>query len=181
MFDDFKPSRKTFSSYYIAAIFSFFLFQLISDSVIKWSNWLASVFTTVLKINIQGNSNMLWLIFFLTTFIITLLIRKFIVQPLGFYIHTEGAPIWELIILFFIVLGFDIYLINQVFSQPMPADWFGQPLIYFLDGGQNTYPANSNISIRNAWSFVPWFWNIFPLLFMYVRTKLVIKKEGDDD
>jgi len=180
MFDDFKPSRKTLSSYYIAAIFSFFLFQLISDLVIKWSNWIASVLTTTARLDVQGDGTLLWLVFFFTTFIFTFLIRRFVVQSLGFYIDTEGAPYWELIILFFIVFGFDIYLLNQVFSQPMPTQLFPQPLIYFLDGGRNTFPTGNNVAISNTWSFVPWFWNIFPLVFMYVRTKLVIKKESDD-
>jgi hypothetical protein len=178
MFDDLKPTRKTFSSYYIASIFAFFLFQLIPNAIIKWSNWIASSLTTIFKVDLQDN-NKLWLVFFVTTFFITFLIRRFLVQPLGFFISDEGAPYWELFILFFIVLGFNIYLLNQVFSQPMPTGWMPQGLIYFLDGGKNTYTSSSDVAVKNTWSFVPWFWHIFPLAFMFVRTKLIIKGEGE--
>jgi hypothetical protein len=127
----------------------------------------------------QSSANSIfWLCFFLTCFVITLLIKKFITDPLGFYIHEEGAPIWQHAILIIVVLGGYIYLLNQAFSQPMPTKWMPAEVIKLLDGAKHTYSTNYNsVEEANTWAIVPWIWNLGPLIVMYLFTFKMSKSE----
>lgn len=178
MIEEFKISRGLLSSYYIAAIFTFFFFQLpiASEAVESSSAWIINFLFIILSIQIPTGS--VWIILFLVCFFITSLLRRFVVYPLGFYINDEGAPVWELVALSLIVLGFYIYLLNQVFAEPMPQQT-PKALLHFLDGYKNTYRSLSPTSTQElvTWSIVPWFWYVFPITFMYVRTKLMKDKD----
>lgn len=179
MLKEFKLSRGLLSSYYIAAIFSFFLFQLpmVKEVIKGTATWLISALKVAAGIEISNTSA--WLTLFLVCFCITFAMRRFVVYPLGFYINDEGAPTWELIALALLVLGFYIYLLNQVFiDQPMPASW-PRFLLRLLDGYKNTFSVATPATIeeRNTWAVVPWFWLVGPLTFMYVRTKLMKDKD----
>jgi hypothetical protein len=178
MLDEFKISRGLLSSYYIAAIFTYFLFQLptVTDIVLNIATWLIS-FMTVTTIASVENSNV-WYFLFFVCLCITTLIRRLIVYPLGFYINDEGAPAWELAVLAVLVLGFYVFLLNQVFvNTPMPSNI--PPLIVrAVDGYYNSFQFNSqtSVEVRNTFVIVPWFWYIFPISFMYVKTLLMKDK-----
>lgn len=163
---DFRLCRKTLSSYYIASMFSFFLFGLLDNLVLDWHKWLSNFVANFTENGIQSQTA-IWLIFFLACFSITLIIRHFIIQPLGFYVEEEGAPNWELTVLLFLVLGGYIYNINQVFGQSMPS-WLPNFLVSMLGGAK----LEETVAV---WDFMPWVWNIGPVLFLFVRTKLDFK------
>jgi hypothetical protein len=152
------------------------LFQLLNGVVQDLTTWLVSALKTTAGISINNTS--IWICLFFVCFFITFLIRKFIVQPLGFYIRDEGAPSWELFVLVLLVLGFYIYLLNQVFDQPMPSSW-PTSLLKLVDGYENTFAnaGNAPLEERNTWSVVPWLWNIGPIGFMFVRTRLMKDKD----
>jgi hypothetical protein len=178
MLDDFKLNRGLLSSYYISAIFTFFVFQipLMEDVVRSIASWLINALEVLINFRIDIGG--IWIVLFLVCFLITSFLRKFVVYPLGFYINDEGAPAWELIVLATLVLGFYTYLLNQVFSEPMPSQ---TPIIILrlVDGYDNTYAILTQETYQETitWSIVPWFWYFFPLAFMYVRTKLMKDKD----
>jgi hypothetical protein len=164
MLSNFQLSRKVLSSYYIAVIFSALLFRRIRPFVIDWSNWLTDITSGLIRASFEtvGAS---WLMFFVSCFILTVVIRQFVVEPLGFFIKDEGAPNWELGIIVFLVLGAYIYNLNLIFGQPMPS-WlpdFLVNLVYGIKPGQLT---------KSSWDFVPWLWDVVPIVFMFVRSKL---------
>ena len=172
MISEFKLSRGLFSSYYIAGIFSYFLFELTKEWIISLTTWVINVVETELGYKVNNPST--WLFLFFVCFLITFLIRRYIVYPLGFYINEEGAPTWELIVLGCLVFGSYIYLLNQVFDQPMPSNWPKQ-LLKLVDGYKNTFSVsqtNQSLVERNTWAIVPWLWTVGPILFMIARTKL---------
>ncbi len=169
-FDDFSFSRKTLSSYYIASLISILLFRLINGQIIRWSNFVGKMISSAFEnpIDSVGES---WLVFVFSCFIITLLIRRIIIQPLGMYIKEEDAPGWELLILFILVFGSYLYNLNQIFTQPMPT-WVPGFLVRLVDG----------VKVGEAqlipWFFVPWLWDLGPILFMFTRTKMNIQLDG---
>ena len=165
---EFKLTRGLLSAYYISVLISYPLFNLMKDVIIGWVTWLVSVIKVTTGATLQGNGP-LWFSLFFVCFAITFLIRKFVVQPLGFYINQEGGNNVELILLLLLVLGSYIYFLNQVFTQPLP-EW---PvwLLKLVDGYKHTYMVTqvSGVEERNAWVFVPWLWNLGPIAFMYFR------------
>lgn len=168
---EFKLTRGLLSAYYIAVLISYPLFNLIQDLINSWVTWLVSATKVATGISLQS-SGQLWLALFFVCFVITAIIRKFVVQPLGFFINDEGAPTWELWVTLFLVLGAYVYFLNQIFAQPMPKEW---PiwLLKLVDGYKNTFFVTSSDSAENqTWVIVPWLWNIAPITFMYVRTRL---------
>jgi len=178
MLDEFKVSRGLLSSYYISAIFTFFMFQipLAEDLIRNVSSWLINALEVLFGFTIDIGG--IWIVLFLVCFFFTSMLRRFVVYPLGFYINDEGAPAWELIVLTALILGFYTYLLNQVFTEPMPLQT-PEPILRLVDGYDNTYRAVGPQSSQEAitWSIVPWFWYFFPLAFMYVRTKLMKDKD----
>lgn len=178
MLDEFKISRGLLSSYYIAAIFTYFFFQLpmITNLVLGVATWLIS-FVTVTASTSVADSNV-WYFLFFVCLCITTLIRRLIVHPLGFFINDEGAPAWELGVLTALILGFYIFLLNQVFiDTPMPSN-IPTLLVRAVDGYYNSYQMNSQttLEVRNTFAIVPWFWYIAPISFMYVKTLLMKDK-----
>jgi hypothetical protein len=178
MLDEFKLTRGLLSSYYISAIFTFFVFQipLATDMIRSIASWLINALEVLLNFKIQIGGT--WLVLFVVCFFFTSMLRRFVVYPLGFYINDEGAPAWELVVLIFLILGFYTYLLNQVFTEPMPLET-PVALLRFVDGYRNTYISVSPTSAQESitWSIVPWFWYFFPIAFMYVRTKLMKDKD----
>jgi hypothetical protein len=169
---EFKLSRKLLSAYYIAALISYPLFDLIKESINIWVAWLVSATKVATGASLQGNAS-LWFALFLVCFAVTFAIRKWIVEPLGFFINEEGANNVELWVTLFLVLGAYIYFINQVFNQPMPTEW---PIwiLKLVDGYKHTYTVTSVQSIEenNTWVIVPWLWNVAPIAFMYFNVKI---------
>jgi hypothetical protein len=176
MMKEFKLTRRLLSSYYIAALFSFLFFQMLPAPIQGITTWLISALKVSVGVSVNNTST--WFALFFVCFAITWAIRVIIVEPLGFYINDEGAPFWELIILTLLVLGFYVYLLNQVFDYPMP-ETLPKFVLQAVDGYKNTYVVTSAGSIeeRNTWAIVPWLWNFGPITFMYVRTKLMKDKD----
>lgn len=175
---EFKLSRGLISAYYIAVLISYPLLSLFQDAIRNIVSWLISVVKVTTGATLQGNES-LWFTLVFVCFVITFLIRRYVVEPLGFYINQEGATNVELGIMLFLVVGAYIYFINQVFQQPMPLNW---PIwiLKLVNGYKNTYSVTSVQSIEesNTWIIVPWLWNLGPILFMYFSVRLKPKPKS---
>ncbi|MEI6728294.1 MAG: hypothetical protein WCK98_01500 [bacterium] len=176
MFADFKLRRKILSTYYIAVVFSYFIFRVIAPFITTWVRESARFLTQNTTFNFI-ESGRFWLFFLFFCFIITFLIRRFVVEPLGFFIEEEGDDTWwENVIMAILILGLYIYLLNQLFTFPMP-EWTPEWLARLLGGYKNTFLAfSSQTEEQLSWPILPWIWYIGPIVFMYFRTKVIIKK-----
>ena len=165
---EFKLSRGLISTYYIAVLISYPLLSLFQDAIRNIVSWLISVVKVTTGATLQGNES-LWFTLVFVCFVITFLIRRYVVEPLGFYINQEVATNVEL----------GIMLLNQVFQQPMPLNW---PIwiLKLVNGYKNTYSVTSVQSIEesNTWIIVPWLWNLGPILFMYFSVRLKPKPKS---
>jgi hypothetical protein len=176
---EWKFTKPLLSSYYIAAIFSFFLFQLTKPMVISVTSWVISFLGEFFGIKLIGNGPTWTALFFVCLFFTTI-IRRIVVEPLELYVTKEANDLWEVWILGFLVLGFYIYTLNLVFdSTPMPSDWWPEWLIRILGGFENTYitPGLQTVSQRNAWVVIPWIWLLGPIFFLYIKTVTVKKAD----
>ena len=172
-----KITKKNLTGFYLAGVFSFFFFQLeiIASLVLSIADWFYSVIVSIFATQFQKSpSNALfWFCFLLIAVFVTMLVKISVTDPLGMYSEEESTPTWELIILFLLVFGAYIYLLNNSFSQPMPTSVFQTQLIRLLDGAKNTGAIPiSSVEETKTWQFVHWLWNIGPITFMYVRMRM---------
>jgi len=173
--DELKPSRKLFSSYYVAVIISFFVFQLFGESWAEFSRGVLITFLSNLFNQDFSVGASLWWIFFFSMLAITLIIRRFIVEPLGFFIDSEdGAVWWDLLLMFLLVFGFYIFLLNLTFKYAMPSQ-FNLEVIRFLGGYRNTYLPGDPNPLAGSNPYITWFWYLAPLAYMYIRVRLTFK------
>jgi hypothetical protein len=174
--NNFKLNRKVLSSYYVAVLISFFLFQLISpffaDGVVNIAGLLGDWFNGDFR-----NNGRLWLVLLGSAIVLAVIIRQFIVEPLGLFIDNEESG-WEAFVLTILILGFYIYILNQNFTYSMPQDWWMPTwLIRLLGGYRNTFtPFISQAEYVEPWFLIKWLWYLGPIGFLYVRTKIAIKE-----
>ncbi len=169
---EFKFSKSLLSAYYVASLVSFFLFQVARGLISQIAAWVLSFLSVILGFKVQTNGP-LWLALFGVCLIITLLIRKFIIEKLDLFVKDEFAKSWQIWVFGLLVLGFFIYIINLSFpSQPMPNDWWPKWFIRFLGGYKNSYPEEFVLSVEenNLWSIVPWIWHLGPIAFLYISS-----------
>jgi len=164
---NFSLTRRILSSYYIAAVVSIFLFQLIETQIINWADFVSNIFTNLTS-NPVDSVTETWLIFLFSCFIITALIRQFIIEPLGFAVEDTEAPGWETAILAILVFGFFVYHLNLIFTQEAMPLWIPDFIVKAVGG----FKPNT---VRTVYNFVPWFWNLGPIIFLYLRTKVDFK------
>ncbi len=180
MFADFQISRKLFSSFYVATIFSFLLFEIMTAQFTDLVNNLAGFFSKSFGWSLNQGTPNYWFFFFLTCIVFTFLFKNLVIQPLGFFTLDEGQVAWwDHLIMGFLVIGFYIFMFNQTFSVPMPRELIGIGWLKFFGGYKNTLLPNSDSSEQelSGWAFVKAFWYITPLAFLYIRTKVTIKTE----
>lgn len=180
MFADLKISRKLFSSFYVASIFSFLFFEITKTQFSEFVNNLGGFINNTFGWSVTEGGDNYWFFFFLICVIFTLIFRKFVIQPLGFFTEDEGDVVWwDHAIMGFLVVGFYIFMFNQTFSVPMPRELLDIGWLKFFGGYKNTLVPNSSASEEelSGWAFVKAFWYITPLAFLYVRTKVTIKTD----
>lgn len=177
---EFKLSRSLLSGYYVAILASFFLFQLLRDLIVTvWTVWFVSVLKALFNIDATSKGPA-YISLLLICFLIVFLIRRFVIEVVDLHASNENNTNSENWVLLFLVFGFFIYTVNQVFTQPMPTEWFPEVVIKFFGG-----EANSLINVpatpedKNTWTIIPWLWTIGPLAFMYVRTIASKFTDGD--
>lgn len=178
MVEEFQINRKLLSSFYIASLFSFMIFSLMGNIITNWVRQLAVFLGGNFGSDLEVFPKF-WLVFLFFCMFITLLLRRFIVKPLGFFNDEDGAPWWDLAIFAFLVMGYYIFMLNQTFSFAMPTEWFNVWWIRLFGGYQNSFAPNSNIpeEIASGWRFVRWFWYLGPLSWLYFRTKVQVKTD----
>lgn len=179
--NEFKLNRSLLSGYYVAIMISYFLFKLLKEQIVSvWTIWFLSFLKSVFKINATTNGYT-WLSLIFICFIVTFIIRRFVVEVLDLHSSNKEGSDWENTVLAFLIFGFFIYTTNQIFSQPMPREWFPEIIIKLFGGDQNTLGglATASIEERNTWSIVPWIWTIGPLAFMFTRTLAAKFKSGE--
>jgi hypothetical protein len=165
-----KLSRSLLSGYYVSVMISFFLFQLIKDPIVTiWTTWFMSFLKSVFKID-SASTGIAWLSLVFICFVLVFIIRRFVVEVLNLYSEDQPYKNWEAGFLGFLVLGFFIYTVNQVFNQPMPSEWFPDFVIKLLGGQSTSSLVSYTIEDRNVWTIVPWLWTVGPLAFMYLMT-----------
>jgi hypothetical protein len=157
----FKPTRLLITSFYFASMISFYIFRLIPDLLFTWTTWFLSFFAQSLSVEVL-NEGAVWWCLLLVCMSITFIVRKFVVEPLGFYVNGNATSASELLVLAFLILGFYLYSFNILFPEYMMPD---SPEIIRVLLGDNI--GNGNIIDANAWSIVPWIWYLGPVLFMY--------------
>lgn len=172
-----RPTRLVITSFYFAAMISFYIFRLIPDLLFTWTSWLVSFAASTFTLD-PTNQGIIWWCLLLVCMTITFIIRKFVVQPLGFYVNGNAVNNSELFILALLVLGFYLYSFNTLFPEyVMPQS---PAFIRVLLGEQDNFlsPASSN-----AWSIVPWIWYAGPVVFMYsifLKTEFRYAQMGHD-
>ena len=166
-----KLTRSLLSGYYVSIMVSFFLFQLIKEPIVNiWTTWFMSFLKSVFKIDATSRG-IAWLSLLFICFVIVFIVRRFVVEVLNLYADDESYTNWEVGFLTLLVLGFFIYTVNQVFSQPMPSEWFPEFAVKLFGGQSNTNSVFTyTVEDRNVWTIVPWLWTVGPLAFMYFRT-----------
>ncbi len=175
-----KLNRSLLSGYYVSILISFFLFQLIKESIVNlWTTWFISFLAAAFKIN-ATTSGATWLSLVFICFIVVFVIRRFVVEVLNLYSDNESYKPWESGVLLILVAGYFIYVVNKVFSQPMPSAWFPDFLVKLLGGnGEGIEVVALSVEEKNAWTIVPWLWTIGPVAFMYFRTIASKFKSGE--
>lgn len=160
-----------FSSYYISVLLSYFFLRLpiFKELLTQISTWLLSVLAS-LNFNVIGNGP-IWLVFFVSTVVLTMIVQIFVTVPLGFYINKDIGlnSNFEKAILFILIFGSQIYLLNEIFRQPMPSEWLHPWIIKALGGETNTYKilGNKYGLSENAWAIMQYLWYLGPTLYLY--------------
>jgi hypothetical protein len=175
-----KLTRSLLSGYYISVMISFFLFQLIKEPIVNiWTTWFMSFLKSVFKVD-AASRGVAWLSLIFICFVIVFIVRRFVVEVLNLYSDDEKYKPWESGLLALLIFGFYIYVVNQVFDQPMPREWFPDLVIKLLGGTATGISlVTGSTEDRNLLTIVPWLWTIGPLAFMYVRTITSKFQTGD--
>ena len=154
------------SEFYLATIFSLFLFRLFDSLIILLAKWVISLLSVIVNYNISPGQ--VWNVLLVVTVFITLLFRSFLIKPLGLKIDKPAGSNLEFWVTIIAVLGFYLFTINSVFTLvPMPTsypEWF----IRAANGYANTYGDTvSNVVTQSFWSAVPWVWILLPIACFY--------------
>jgi hypothetical protein len=100
-----------FSSYYISVLLSYFFLRLpiFKELLTQISTWLLSLLAS-LNFNINGNGP-IWVVFFVSTIALTMIVQIFVTVPLGLYINKDIGfnSSFEKTILFILIFGSQIY------------------------------------------------------------------------
>lgn len=163
----FNWKKPELSEFYLATIFSFFVFQLTEGMVIQIARWFIAGLKTTLTY--QPSDDQLWFCLVFVTFVITMLLMIFLVRPMGLRVDKQAETPWELILTFILVFGFFIYVNNNIFRDVALPSSLPQWVIKLFDGWENTYGTASpgQVFDRNFWSVVPWLWILGPMLVFY--------------
>ena len=138
MLPNLSVGRAALSSWYVAILISFFVFQPLRDVIVIIANFFVKMLNSILAIKIADN-NGLWIVLFATCFIITFAIQKFFVSSTGLQITKDGGRGIEIYLLMLILIGLYLYVLNKIFiDQPMPT-FFPDKVVYLVGGAENTF------------------------------------------
>jgi hypothetical protein len=158
----FKPTRLLITSFYIATVVSFYIFQLIVPMLNTWTGWLISVIGNFTGQELVSEGSVWWALL-VVCMSITFMIRRFIIEPLGFYVNGNATSMLELATLATLVLGFYLYSFNTLFPDYVMPD---APIFFQIMVGEIENSQQSLLQ-SNTWSIVPWLWYAGPIGFMY--------------
>ena len=113
-----------------------------------------------------------WLIAVLSFTVFILLVQHIFIIPIDLYIHKDTSiSTRSVVLLFVIVFGFQIYIMNKVLpTVPMPADIFSKEIINLFDGLENTFNYKQTLQDRQLWSFREVLWRLGPVALLYYKT-----------
>jgi hypothetical protein len=171
MLPSLQIGRAALSSWYVAILISFFVFQPLRDIIANVTNFLVRVLNNILAIKIiDGNG--LWIVLFFVCFIITFAIQRFFVAATGMQITKDGGKSIEIYALALLLIGLYLYVLNKIFiDQPMPT-FFPDKIVYLLGGAENTFTLNSQQrSELVIWTvFQGFFFHLGPLFIFWIST-----------
>jgi hypothetical protein len=183
----FDLNLKFYSSYYISLLISSFLLQLdfIGGVVVYITSWINTVLMyTFLKDWFSGDKS--WFIVALGFTAFVFLIRHLVVLPLEFYTKKDVKFVsWAKFVLPFMVFGFQVYLTNKIFAQPMPesmlknifGEFYARNIINFF-GGLDNLNIQQSFAEKQLWAPRYMFWYIGPLLILYYKGVLYKPKSA---
>jgi hypothetical protein len=154
------------SEFYLATIFSLFLFRLFESMIILLARWVLASMSVILSYDIPAGQA--WNVLVVVTLFITLLFRSFLIKPLGLKIDKPAGSNLEFGATIVAVLGFYLYTINTVFlTVPMPTS-YPQWFLRVTNGYNNTFQDTvSNVVTQSFWSVIPWVWILLPIACFY--------------
>lgn len=156
-----KWRKKEYSEFYICTLISFFVFTLGQDVILSLVTWLTSTVQAIFQYSPQNGDK--WYMLIIVSFLVTLALHTFFIQPLGFGITVESKSSWEIFWTGFIIFGFFTFVMSSVFRTiDLPAFpvWVQRML------RPNTSILN-NPAEREFWSIVPWIWVLAPVAIFY--------------
>ncbi len=148
-FDHFQAGRKNLSAWYVAILISFFVFQPLHSIII----WIAEFGIRMLGLaGVQiTDSNGIWIVLFMTCFLITLIIKQFFVDNLSINIDKDGGGGPERMLLGFLIIGMYLYVFNRVFTeQPMPT-FFPKFAVQLFGGYADSFTGTGEAFSANTW------------------------------
>ena len=154
------------SEFYLATIFSLFLFRLFDSMIILFARWVLASLSVIFTYDIPNGQT--WNVLISVTLFITLLFRSFLIKPLGLKIDKPAGSNLEFGVTIIATLGFYLYTINTVFTSiPMPTS-YPQWFLRVTDGYKNTFENTiNNVVTQSFWSIVPWVWILLPIACFY--------------
>lgn len=165
---------KFFSSYYVTLLISYFVLQIefFNKLIFDVSSWLTKVIAfSPARDAISGSKS--WLVVVLSFTLFILVVQHVFIIPIDLYIHKDvNLPSWSLFILFFVVFGFQIYIMNKLLPNvPMPAELFPKEFINLFDGLENTFNYKQTLQDQQLWSFRDILWRLGPVALLYYKAR----------
>jgi len=169
--EQFETGRKNLSGWYVAILISFFVFQPLHDWIIKIADFMIKMLDLAgIKITDQ---NGIWIILFLTCFLISLAIKMFFVDNLSINIDKDGGSGGEKLWLGFLLIGMYLYVFNKIFSeQPMPT-FFPKFVVNLVGGYASSFTASGDNFSSNTWIILHGLlWHLGPVATFWIGANL---------
>jgi hypothetical protein len=173
-FNFFNPKKSELSSFYVATLISFFIFNVASQYIVSLSAYIIRFLDVVG--GFRASNGQLWYCLFIVSLVLTVALKSFVVDKLGFGIVQDSKG-WETFASFAIIMGFFVFVINQAFVQPMP-DSIPLWLVKILGGEKSSTLGLRSANEAVVWSIIPWIWTFAPIaVFFYPAIKTKPKSE----
>ncbi|GAB4145180.1 MAG: hypothetical protein OHK0017_04520 [Patescibacteria group bacterium] len=169
MLPDLKIGRANLSSWYVAILISYFVFQPLKEAIINMATYALRFLNTILAVKIT-DLNGQWLLLFSICLFLTFLIQKFFVTNIGLQASKDGGKGVELYMLTFLLIGLYLYVLNKIFTEQPMATFFPEKAVYLFGGAENTYPAGYlSRTDLTTWGVIHGLlWHLGPIMVLWI-------------
>ena len=170
--EQFESGRKNLSGWYVAILISSFIFVPLRDWIIRLAQFTIDTLQDVGGIKIL-DQNGIWLILFLTCFLITLAIKMFFVDSLSINIDKDGGGGVERMWLGFLLIGMYLYVFNRIFTeQPMPT-FFPRFAVNLFGGYAESFTMSGESFSNNTWIIIHGLlWHLGPVATFWIGANM---------